>query len=61
MGVVCLNFHGETFAGGCKIAKFVKIFFPLEGFLLYGNYYKIESILNLLHYHMQRISLPNYL
>ena len=49
-------FCGENF--GCKIAKFVKVF-SLEGFLLYGNYYKIESILNLLHYHIQRISLPN--
>ena len=35
MGVACLKFCGENFVGGCKITKFMNVFF-LESFLLYG-------------------------
>ena len=39
MGVACQKFHVEkTFAGGCKIAKFVKVF-SLESFPLYGIFH----------------------
>ena len=35
MGMARLKFHGKTFMGGCKIAKFVKVF-SFESFPLYG-------------------------
>ena len=44
MGVAYLNFVVRTFAGGCKITKFVKVF-SLESFLLYGNYCDQSTIL----------------
>ena len=38
MGVACLKFRGETFAGGCEITKFVKVF-SLESVPLYDTIY----------------------
>ena len=52
MGVACLKFRGETFAGGYKIAKFVKIF-SLESFPLYSTYIYICIIF--LDYYMQLV------
>ena len=37
MGVACLKFVEKTFAGDCKMAKFVKIF-SFENFPLYGKH-----------------------
>ena len=36
MGMACLKFHEKTFASGCKIVKFVKVF-SLKSFLLYSK------------------------
>ena len=43
MGVACLKFVEKTFAGDCKMAKFVKIF-SFENFPLYGKQFYFNSI-----------------
>ena len=50
MGVACLNFVEKTFAGGCKITKFVKVF-SLESFPLYGTSPVHSHSHAHLHYH----------